>query len=143
VRRIKTTPSIARVTLHNLPLVEDLRGSLSFGEYGQHLPFQPKRYFLVFDVTSKEIRGEHAHRKLEQFLICVSGSCAVVVDDGRIREEVILDSPSVGLYLPPMVWATQYKFTRDAIMLVLASDIYDPADYIRNYDEYLEILNQQ
>lgn len=127
------------VRVCQLPIVADLRGNLSFGEYDRHLPFVPKRYFLVFDVPSKEVRGEHAHKRLEQFLVCVKGSCAVVVDDGRNREEIFLDSPGIGLYIPAMVWATQYKYSSDAVLLVLASDVYDAEDYIRNYDEFLAV----
>lgn len=126
-------------SLSRLPVVNDLRGNLSFGEYGPHLPFLPKRYFLVFDVPSKEVRGEHAHKKLEQFLVCIKGSCSVVVDDGREREEITLDTPGIGLYVPPMVWATQYKYTSDAVLLVLASDLYDADDYIRDYDQFLDM----
>ena len=101
------------------------------------MPFEVKRFFLVFDVTSEQIRGEHAHRTLHQFLVCVHGRCCVVADDGAHRQEFILDSPALGLYLPPMTWAVQYKYTRDAVLLVLASDVYDPAEYIRDYEEFL------
>lgn len=126
------------VTLRKLPIVPDLRGSLSFGEYDRHLPFVPKRYFIVFDVPSKEVRGEHAHKQLHQFLVCVKGSCAVVVDDGQRRQELLLDTPGLGLHIPPGVWGTQYKYTSDAVLLVLASDVYSADDYIRDYDEFLE-----
>jgi acetyltransferase-like isoleucine patch superfamily enzyme/dTDP-4-dehydrorhamnose 3,5-epimerase-like enzyme len=128
------------VRLLELPLIPDLRGSLSFAEVGKMLPFEPKRYFIVFDVKSKEVRGEHAHRRLHQFLVCVKGGCSVVVDDGKNREEYQLDQPNLGIYLPPMVWAIQYKYTADAILLVLASDIYDPMDYIRDYDEFISLV---
>ncbi|MBI1920706.1 MAG: WxcM-like domain-containing protein [Geobacter sp.] len=140
VTRIVPEPGqlqVKGVRVCQLPIVADLRGNLSFGEYDRHLPFVPKRYFLVFDVPSKEVRGEHAHKQLEQFLVCVKGSCAVVADDGHHREEIVLDSPGTGLYIPPMVWATQYKYTGDAVLLVLASDVYDAMDYIRDYDDFL------
>jgi UDP-2-acetamido-3-amino-2,3-dideoxy-glucuronate N-acetyltransferase len=129
------------VRLYELPHVVDMRGSLSVGEIGKHLPFLPKRYFLVFDVPSVEVRGEHAHKKLHQFLVCVKGRLSVVTEDGAQRQEHTLDRPSLGLYVPPMVWSTQYKFTQDAVLLVLASDVYDPADYIRSYDEYLRAIS--
>jgi UDP-2-acetamido-3-amino-2,3-dideoxy-glucuronate N-acetyltransferase len=129
---------VAGAELREMPIIEDLRGMLSFGEIGRHLPFAPKRYFLVFDVPSREVRGEHAHRELYQFLICVRGSCAVVLDDGAMRDEVVLDSPRFGLHVPPMVWSIQYKYSPDAMLLVLASDVYDAADYIRDYDQFLE-----
>ena len=131
---------VAGVTLHRLPYVNDLRGNLSFGEVANQLPFDVKRYFLVYGVASKEIRGEHAHRSLHQFLICVHGRCHVVADDGTNRQEFVLDSPTIGIHLPPMVWGIQYKYTEDAVMLVLASDKYDPGSYIRDYSEFLELV---
>ena len=131
---------VAGVTLHRLPEVDDLRGNLSFGEIGKQVPFEVKRYFLVYGVASKEIRGEHAHRALHQFLVCVHGRCHVVADDGCNRQEFTLDSPSLGLYVPPLVWATQYKYSEDAVLLVLASDKYDPTSYIRDYSEFLDLV---
>lgn len=135
--------NVAGVRLIELPLIPDLRGSLSFAEVGQKLPFEPKRYFIVFDVKSKEVRGEHAHRRLSQFLVCVKGSCAVVVDDGKNRDEYNLDQPNLGIYLPPMTWGIQYKYSSDAVLLVLASDTYDPEDYIRDYDEFLSLVGDK
>lgn len=137
----ESTP-IPGVVLHHMPIVEDTRGALSFGEYEKHLPFIPKRYFIVYGVPSKEVRGEHAHRKLQQFLICVAGSCSVVVDNGRQRQEIELDSPAAGLYVRPMVWATQYKYSRDAVLLVLASEEYCAQDYIRDYDQFLKEVEE-
>ena len=127
------------VTLHRLPRVDDLRGSLTFGEAHSHVPFEVKRYFLVYDVSSQQIRGEHAHRTLHQFLICVHGSCHVVADDGSTRQEFVLDQPFIGLHLQPMTWAVQYKYSDDAVLLVLASDSYSAADYVRDYDDYLAL----
>jgi len=118
--------------------VQDLRGSLTFAEINQALPFTPSRFFMVFDVPSKDVRGEHAHRKCSQFLVCVKGSCSVVVDDGRSRAEVVLNRPNLGLEVSPMVWATEYKYSPDAILLVFASDKYDAEDYIRDYDQFLK-----
>jgi UDP-2-acetamido-3-amino-2,3-dideoxy-glucuronate N-acetyltransferase len=134
---------VAGVKVLDLPFVEDMRGNLSFAQYSNHLPFPPKRYFLVFDVPSKEVRGEHAHRKLQQLLICVKGSLSVLVDDGEHRAEVVLDRPNIGLYLPPMVWGIQYKYTRDAVLLVLASDGYDANDYIREYEEFMRLVGKK
>ena len=87
-------------------------------------------------VPSKEVRGENAHRTLHQFLVCLRGSCTVVLDDAREREEIVLDSPRIGLYIPPMTWVTQYRHSADALLLVLASEAYDPDDYLRDYDEF-------
>ena len=126
------------VTTRRLTLRRDLRGSLAVGEFPRDIPFAPKRYFLVFDVPSSEIRGEHAHRTCHLFLVCARGACSVVVDDGESREEFRLDHPALGIHLPPMVWATQYQHSRDAVLLVFASDWYDPDDYIRDYQSFLD-----
>jgi len=121
-----------------LPRVEDLRGALTFAEVDGKLPFIPQRVFVVFGVKSAEVRGEHAHRSLHQFLVCVAGTCHVILDDGNgNRVEVALDQPNLGLHIPPMVWATQYKHTADAVLLVLASGKYDSSEYIRDYDEFI------
>jgi len=128
------------VTLHCMPHVEDIRGSLSVGEFERSVPFSAKRYFMVFDVPSAETRGEHAHRECHQFLICVRGSCAVVADDGIHRQEFLLDRPDRAIHLPPMIWGIQYKYSPDAVLLVFASHFYDNADYIRDYAEFRRIV---
>jgi carbonic anhydrase/acetyltransferase-like protein (isoleucine patch superfamily)/dTDP-4-dehydrorhamnose 3,5-epimerase-like enzyme len=138
-----TQTPVQGVTVHRFPVIPDLRGSLSVGEFERQIPFAPKRYFLVFDVPSREIRGEHAHHECHEFLICVHGSCSVLVDDGSKRFEVLLDSPSKGLYLPPMTWRNQYKYTADAMLLVFASDYYDNADYIRDYTQYIAAVQDR
>lgn len=127
------------VTLHRLPRVADIRGSLTVGEFDRSIPFAAKRYFMVFDVPSVETRGEHAHRECHQFLICVRGSCAVVADDGTNRQEFLLDRQDLGIHLPPMVWGIQYKYSADAVLLVFASHYYDSADYIRDYSEFRQL----
>jgi UDP-2-acetamido-3-amino-2,3-dideoxy-glucuronate N-acetyltransferase len=132
--------SVGGVTVHRLPVFADLRGSLSVGQFPEQVPFVPKRYFIVFDVPGKDVRGEHAHRRCHQFLVCLRGSLSVVVDDGKSSEEIALDRPSIGLYLPPMVWAVQYRYSADAMLLVFASDPYDAGDYIRDYDEFLSAI---
>ena len=129
--------TVRGVTLHLLKEVEDMRGYLSVGEFGRDIPFEVKRYFLVYNVPSVEIRGEHAHHACKQFLIAVKGSVHVVADDGNHREQFELNSPARGLYLPPMTWGIQYRYTPDAVLLVLASEHYDGSDYIRDYDEFL------
>lgn len=126
------------VRLLRSPIVKDLRGDLAARQVADgSLPFVPQRYFVVFGVPSREVRGEHAHRRLEQLLVCLAGSLRCVVDDGRRRQEVLLDSPELALYLPPMIWGIQYHYSPDAHLLVLASDAYDPDDYLRDYDEFL------
>lgn len=130
------------VQLYEMPIISDLRGSLTFAEYEGLLPFAPKRYFLVFDVPSKDVRGEHAHRECHQFLVCIKGSCSVVVDDGQNRTEVLLNRPNFGLHISPMVWATEYKYSSEAVLMVLASDVYKADDYIRDYDQFIKQVSK-
>jgi carbonic anhydrase/acetyltransferase-like protein (isoleucine patch superfamily) len=137
----KKSLGVGEAAIQRMHAVRDMRGDLSVGEFEKDLPFSPKRYFLVFNVPSREVRGEHAHKKCHQFLICVRGSCGVLLDNGRERRELLLDSPTVGIYVPPMIWGTQYRYSEDAVLLVFASHIYDPADYIRSYDEYISLVS--
>jgi len=128
--------------VYQMPIVTDLRGSISVGEVGRNLPFVPKRYFTVFNVPGEEVRGAHAHRICHQFLVCVRGRVTVMADDGLSREEILLDTPAVGIHLPPMVWGVQYKYSADAVLLVLASEAYDAQDYIRDYDQFLRAKSE-
>lgn len=125
--------------LIELPRFADLRGAIAVGELGKGLPFPPRRFFTVFDVPGEHVRGEHAHRECHQLLVCVHGRIAVVLDDGRAREQVVLDRPTLALHIPPLVWAVQYGHTSSAVLLVLASHEYDAADYIRDYGEFLAV----
>ena len=118
---------------------QDMRGSLTALEFTSDLPFMPARMFSVFGVPSAEVRGEHAHRVCQQLLVCVNGSVSVLVDDGERRDEMTLDDPGLGLYMPPMLWGTQFGYSADAVLVVLASHAYDGADYIRDYEAFLEI----
>jgi UDP-2-acetamido-3-amino-2,3-dideoxy-glucuronate N-acetyltransferase len=123
--------------LIHLPRFEDLRGRLTVGEIPRDLPFVPQRIFIVHDVPSREVRGEHAHRRCQQLLICVAGQMSVMVDDGKQREEYRLDAPHLALYLPPRVWGSQFGHSADATLVVLASEPYDADDYIRDYAAFL------
>jgi UDP-2-acetamido-3-amino-2,3-dideoxy-glucuronate N-acetyltransferase len=129
------------VTLHRLTHARDLRGSLTAAEFAA-LPFAPRRFFTVYDVPSESVRGAHAHRECSQFLVCLAGSVSCLVDDGTTRDKVHLENRAIGLHIPPMIWGTQWRYTRDALMLVLASNPYDPDDYIRDYEEFLEELRK-
>lgn len=131
---------VSGVKLITLPCHSDMRGSLTVAEAGDLIPFQPQRFFVVHQVPSTEVRGEHAHIKCKQFLNCISGTCSVLVEDGTKRQEFLLNSPQTALYIPPMVWAVQYKFSKDAYLLVLASDPYDESDYIRDYSDFLGMI---
>jgi UDP-2-acetamido-3-amino-2,3-dideoxy-glucuronate N-acetyltransferase len=131
--------AVRGVTRHRLGQARDARGSLAVADFGADVPFVPRRCFVVYDVPGAEVRGEHAHRRCHQFLVCIRGACSLVVDDGRERAQMRLDSPALGVYVPPMVWAEQHGYTPDAMLLVLASDPYDPADYIRRYDEFVAL----
>jgi len=132
--------AVAAVKVTHLPLIREPRGSLIFGEYGAHLPFIPLRYFIVFDVPAGETRGNHAHRRVTQALICLRGRVAVAVDDGQHRDEIILDDPARALIIPPRVWAAQ-TFGSGAMLLVLCSEVYDADEYIRDYDEFSRIVS--
>ena len=121
-------------------VLDTVRGNLTVAEFGEELPFIPLRYFITYEIPSSATRGEHAHRVCEQFLICVRGSCSVLVDDGRQKKEFRLTSPNTGIYVPPLVWATEYNHSFDSALMVFASHRYDPADYIRDYQEFLQIV---
>lgn len=121
---------------HRLPKYKDLRGQLAVYEFEKSIPFVPKRSFIVFDVPSSEVRGEHAHKVCRQFLICIRGAVSVLLDDGKSRCDLTLTGADEGVDMPAMIWGTQYRYTKDAILLVFASHRYDSDDYIRDYSEF-------
>lgn len=122
------------------PSFQDMRGDLVPLEFARDLPFIPQRQFFVYGVTGSRVRGEHAHYVCRQYLMALHGSVHVVVNDGKTSREVCLDSPEWGLLLEPMVWGVQYKFSPDAVLAVYASEAYDNADYIRDFDLFLELV---
>ncbi|WP_443192718.1 sugar 3,4-ketoisomerase [Microbacterium sp. Clip185] len=124
-----------------LRTVSDIRGALLPIDLPGDLPFEAQRVFFVYGVPSKEVRGEHAHRQCEQFLVCLTGSVSCIVDDGKDRSAYVLDDPSLGLYMPKMTWGTQYDYSPDAVLIVFASHPYDDGDYIRDYEEFRELAN--
>jgi len=130
------------VKLLEFPEISDIRGDLTFAEFPGLVPFRTQRFFIIYNVPNKHVRGEHAHKELHELLICIKGNCSIVVDNVTNRYEITLNRPNIGLYIPPMIWATQYKFSSDAVLLVLASDIYKADDYIRDYDEYLSLVSR-
>ena len=126
------------VKLVSLPTVQAARGDLTALELPQIVPYEVKRIFLVHHVSDLEIRGEHAHKKCWQFLIAAAGSITVDFTDGKIKETFLLDNPAQGLLIPPLVWGTQYNYSSDGSLLVLASEKFDPEDYLHNFEEFLE-----
>lgn len=125
----------------NLPPLGDERGSLVALEAAKTIPFDIQRVYYLFDTKPGVSRGFHAHKKLQQVAVCVTGQCRMVLDDGRTREEVWLDSPIKGLLIGNLVWREMHDFSPDCVLLVLASEHYDETDYIRNYDDFLRTIN--
>lgn len=118
----------------------DERGQLVVVEENKDIPFDVKRVYYIYDTLPDVVRGFHAHKCLEQVLICVHGSCKIHLDNGFETAEVLLDKPYEGLYISNDMWREMYDFSPDAVLLVLASQYYDEADYIRNYDEFLKFV---
>lgn len=135
--------NVKGVRLISLPKVTDIRGDLTFAEVEKQIPFSVRRIFTVYNVPSKEVRGEHAHKTSHQLLICVKGTLSVVVDDGKHSYEITLNPLGFGIYVPPLIWTIHYKYSDDAMLLVLASDKYNSREYIRNYDDFLMISNKR
>lgn len=118
----------------------DGRGRLSVGEIASELPFLPKRVFIVDHVPIDTQRGGHAHLECHQFLFCAGGSCVVTVDDGISRAVVVLESSSMGLHVPPLVWAAEERFTPGTQLVVLASHAYDASDYVHDFAQFTRLL---
>lgn len=115
----------------------DARGGLISLEENKNIPFDIKRVYYIFDTKDGVARGFHAHKDLRQVAICVKGSCQFILDDGIERESVILNKPNIGLFISSMMWREMHDFSEDCVLMVLASNYYDEADYIRSYDEFL------
>jgi dTDP-4-dehydrorhamnose 3,5-epimerase-like enzyme len=132
---MKTT--IASIQLLEIPVVEDTRGNLAFIQ-NDFLPFEFKRVYYLFDVPSSAYRGGHSHILQQELLIALSGSFEVVVQDGLVKKSFILNKPNVGLLIPTGIWRELQNFSSGAVCLVLASDVFEEADYIRDFDAFLE-----
>jgi len=142
-RPARVSLDVGDSALYLMRRIADARGALTVGEVPTEVPFAPERYFVVFDVPTVELRGEHAHKQCQQFLICLHGSCRVLLDDGAHRCEIILDRPDMGVFMPAMIWGTQYRYSPDAVLLVFASRPYEAEDYLRTYDEFLAELERR
>ncbi len=117
-------------------------GSLTFLEAMRDIPFMVKRIYYIYDIAKEARRGFHAHKELEQYLICIHGECTILLDDGSEVREVNLNSPSEGLYVGPGMWREMHAFSHGAVLLVLASEYYDENDYIRKYQDFCNYIKE-
>ncbi len=120
----------------------DNRGQLVALEEYKDIPFRIKRVYYMYDTMPDVVRGHHAHKKLKQILICIHGSCKIRLDNGKEKKIVPLEKPYEGLFVDNKMWREMYDFSPDAVLMVLASELYDETDYIRDYDEFLNILEE-
>jgi len=125
------------IQLIQIPTVEDLRGNLAFVQ-NDFLPFELKRVYYLFDVPSTAFRGGHSHVNQHEILIALSGSFEVLINDGKEKKSYLLNKPNIGLHIPTGIWRELENFSSGAVCLVLASDVFDEADYIRDYNEFLK-----
>ena len=116
----------------------DERGCLIALEKFHNVSFDIKRVYYIFNTTSNVTRGMHAHKELEQVLICTSGSCKILLDNGKEKVEILLDKPEKGLFVGKNLWREMYEFSEGCVLMVLANEYYNPDEYIRDYDEFLK-----
>lgn len=135
--------SVSDCRIIELPKITDPRGNLSFIEGGQHIPFDIKRVYYLYDVPGGSDRGSHAHKNLHQFVVAMSGSFDVALDDGKEKKRFHLNRSYYGLYVCPMMWRDLDNFSSGAVCMVLASTHYDEADYIRDYDQFVAAPQQR
>lgn len=121
----------------------DKRGQLVALEEFKDIPFAIKRVYYMYDTLEGVVRGHHAHKTLEQILICIHGSCEILLDNGSEKKVVRLEKPYEGLYVSNDMWREMYGFSEDAVLMVLASELYDESDYIRDYDEFLKYISEK
>ena len=132
-------PTVFDCSSFVLPQIKDRAGNITPLHNSIELPFDVKRVFYLYDIPGGESRGAHAHKECHQFLIAASGSFEVLLDDGRTKRLIQLNRPYIGLHIPPMIWASEINFSSGSICLVLASEVYDGKDYIRDYEQYLNL----
>jgi hypothetical protein len=134
--------SILEIKKIKFPTNTNETGTLSFFESERHIPFDIRRVYYIYDVQGNSRRGFHAHRDLQQVLFCIHGSCKLLLDNGTEQVNVLLDDPAEGLLIENPIWREMYDFSPGAVLLVMASQYYDEADYIRDYDEFLAFLKE-
>ncbi|MFB2659178.1 sugar 3,4-ketoisomerase [Shewanella mangrovisoli] len=130
------------INIIDFPVLGDGRGALVALEANHHIPFEIKRVYYIYGTAQGLARGFHAHKELKQVAICLKGSCRFVMDDGKGKQEVILASPDKGLLIDAMQWHEMYDFSENCVLMVLASDIYDEDDYIRDYQNFLQEIKK-
>ncbi len=130
------------IELINLPRFTDPRGNLSVVEQNENVPFDIKRVFFTYDVPGGESRADHANKTLIEFIVAVSGSFTVSLDDGKEKKKILLNKPYQGLLVNPMIWRKLEDFSSGAVALVICSDFYNEEDYIRDYDEYIRVRSK-
>jgi dTDP-4-dehydrorhamnose 3,5-epimerase-like enzyme len=130
-----------KINILDFKILGDDRGSLISIEQSKNIPFDIKRVYYIFGTKKNIRRGFHAHKKLKQVAVCISGSCEFLLDDGKTKKTTLLNSPDKGLLINDMIWHEMYNFSSDCVLMVLADDFYDESDYIRNYDEFLKVVN--
>ncbi len=135
--------SVEDCKIIDLPKISDPRGNLSFIEGGQHIPFDIKRVYYLYDVPGGSDRGSHAHKNLHQFIVAMSGSFDVVLDDGKEEKRFHLNRSYYGLYVCPMMWRELDNFSSGSVCMVLASERYDELDYIRDYSQFLNLTKSK
>ena len=132
---------MALINLVELPSLADERGSMVAIEAEKNIPFKFKRIYYIFGTKPEVSRGFHSHLKLKQLAVCVSGKCRMVLDDGSRRESLWLETPTKGLIIGSNIWREIHDFSEDCVLLVLANEYYDEADYIRSYNKFLEVCD--
>lgn len=135
--------SVYDCAIFELPKIKNRAGNITPVHNSSEIPFGVKRIFYLYDIPGGESRGAHAHKNCHQFLIAASGSFEVLLDDGKTKKLVQLNRPYIGLHIPPGIWASEINFSSGAICLVLASHHYDGSDYIRDYDDYLKLIDEK
>lgn len=121
-----------------IPKIQD-EGFLCFAEEGKHIPFSIKRFYYIFDVDNGAVRGKHAHKENLQILFCLRGSIKIILDNGIEKEEIILDQPNQGIFLDKMMWHDMTDFKEDTLLLIVANDVYNESDYIRDYETFISL----
>jgi dTDP-4-dehydrorhamnose 3,5-epimerase-like enzyme len=133
----------SKIEIIQLPKIEDPRGNLTFIEGGQHIPFEIKRVYWIYDVPGGEVRGGHAYKTLNEFIVALSGSFDVILHDGKTEMRYPLNRSYYGLYVPKMFWRRLENFSTNSLALILASDYYDADDYIRDFDQFVEMCRDR